>query len=716
MVRVALVIFIVLMVQQTVMVALRVGGAHPDLLWLLPITAALLDGPETGAIVGFWSGLAFDLVLPTPFGLSALVGCLLGYAIGVAHDGRRPPGGLAQAGGRARGERRSGHAVRRARRHPRSTADGAGRLPGPLPGRRRLERGAGAPGQPADAVGPGRREQPPLARLGPDRQQGSGEADPPPPDPRRPAAPQARRRARRAGRRGAPRPASRACGRARASTWPPSSARPRRRSRGPTCGCASSGSSVLVLFGVLVLRLWTLQVVEGKTYAAAVTRNQVRVVSVPAPRGEIVDRNGTVLVSNIPQQEILLSRAEAAQNPAIIGMVAALGRPDARPRCRRRSTTTSTAPTSRCRSRSASRPPPCSSCRRTSPSTPGVSVETVAQRTYPQGGTTATHVLGYVGDITSSYLAAHPNAGYTQGSQIGVSGIEAQYEPYLRGVDGRQALSVDASGDVVGTLSTTAPQIGDTVVLNIDTGLQQEVAERPAAADPGGPPDARQRRRQVPAGAQRRRRRDEPPERPGARHGLLPDLRPQRVGGRHLAGQLHRPAGERAPRTTTPSRASTRPGSTFKLVTATAALQDGLIAPGTPYDDTGTFKITGCPAPGVNNDTGCILTTTRATAAASTTSRGALTVSSDAFFYNLGDDVLAAARHVRRRRRSRTRRPPTARGPSPASTCPARRRAGRQLPATGPSCTPRRPRRSPTPRRGTPATTSRWPSARARPC
>jgi rod shape-determining protein MreD len=82
MVRVALVIFVVLMVQQTVMLALRVRGAHPDLVWLLPISAALLDGPETGAIVGFWAGLSFDLVLPTPFGLSALVGCLLGYVTG----------------------------------------------------------------------------------------------------------------------------------------------------------------------------------------------------------------------------------------------------------------------------------------------------------------------------------------------------------------------------------------------------------------------------------------------------------------------------------------------------------------------------------------------------------------------------------------------------------------------------------------------------------
>jgi rod shape-determining protein MreD len=82
MVRVAFVIFVLLMVQSILMVSLRVGGAHPDLVWLLPITAALLDGPETGAIVGFWAGLAFDLVLPTPFGLSALVGCLLGYATG----------------------------------------------------------------------------------------------------------------------------------------------------------------------------------------------------------------------------------------------------------------------------------------------------------------------------------------------------------------------------------------------------------------------------------------------------------------------------------------------------------------------------------------------------------------------------------------------------------------------------------------------------------
>jgi rod shape-determining protein MreD len=82
--RMVLVVFLVLVVQSTVMLSIRIGGVHPDLYWLLPITGALLAGPETGALIGFWSGLAFDLVLPTPFGLSALVGCILGYTMGTA--------------------------------------------------------------------------------------------------------------------------------------------------------------------------------------------------------------------------------------------------------------------------------------------------------------------------------------------------------------------------------------------------------------------------------------------------------------------------------------------------------------------------------------------------------------------------------------------------------------------------------------------------------
>ncbi len=395
------------------------------------------------------------------------------------------------------------------------------------------------------------------------------------------------------------------------------------------------GAVVLLLFGILVLRLWTLQVVQGKSYAAAVTRNQVRVVSIPAPRGEIVDRSGTVLVSNTPQQEILLSRAEAAHNPAIVGMVAALvGQ-------------TPQQVQAAVNNNQYSPYEPVPVAVGVSDATvqflqthqaeyPGVSVQTVAQRTYPQGGTTGTHILGYTGDITANYLSTHPNQGYLQGSQIGVSGVEAQYEPYLRGVAGRQALSVDASGQVMGTLSTTAPQIGDTVVLNIDTGLQQAAEgflQQQILADRNSYDQIDKKT-------------------PPAKDGAVVVMNPQ--NGQILAMasyptyDLNEWVGGISAANFTALQSSGAendnaigglytPGSTFKLVTATAALQSGLWPVGQYYYDSGTYKITGCPAPGVNNDTGCTLSDNPGDPPGSYDISGALTVSSDAFFYHLGD-------------------------------------------------------------------------------
>jgi rod shape-determining protein MreD len=81
--RVTLVVALFVIVQQTMMLDLRLGTVHPDIMVLLPIVAGLVGGPGTGASMGFGAGLAADLFLPTPFGLSALVGCLLGFTIGV---------------------------------------------------------------------------------------------------------------------------------------------------------------------------------------------------------------------------------------------------------------------------------------------------------------------------------------------------------------------------------------------------------------------------------------------------------------------------------------------------------------------------------------------------------------------------------------------------------------------------------------------------------
>ena len=53
----------------------------PDIMVLLPIVAGIIGGPARGATIGFGTGLVSDLFLPTPFGLSALVGCLLGFGV-----------------------------------------------------------------------------------------------------------------------------------------------------------------------------------------------------------------------------------------------------------------------------------------------------------------------------------------------------------------------------------------------------------------------------------------------------------------------------------------------------------------------------------------------------------------------------------------------------------------------------------------------------------
>jgi rod shape-determining protein MreD len=85
--RTTLVIAIVLAVQHTLLDTVRIAGAHPEAMLLVPIMAGYTAGPERGASVGFAAGLVADLFVPTTFGLSALVGCLLGYGTGLATAG-----------------------------------------------------------------------------------------------------------------------------------------------------------------------------------------------------------------------------------------------------------------------------------------------------------------------------------------------------------------------------------------------------------------------------------------------------------------------------------------------------------------------------------------------------------------------------------------------------------------------------------------------------
>ncbi|HUY63627.1 MAG TPA: rod shape-determining protein MreD [Acidimicrobiales bacterium] len=85
--RYSLLVFSALALQHSLLDFVRISGAHPDVMLLFPAAAGYVGGPERGATVGFCTGLAVDLLLPTTFGLSALVGCLVGFGTGAATAG-----------------------------------------------------------------------------------------------------------------------------------------------------------------------------------------------------------------------------------------------------------------------------------------------------------------------------------------------------------------------------------------------------------------------------------------------------------------------------------------------------------------------------------------------------------------------------------------------------------------------------------------------------
>ena len=80
--RLALIVLVGVIIQVTIVSKLSLDALHPEIIWLFPVAAGLVGGAELGAVTGFGAGIALDCLQPTPFGLTALVATLLGYAIG----------------------------------------------------------------------------------------------------------------------------------------------------------------------------------------------------------------------------------------------------------------------------------------------------------------------------------------------------------------------------------------------------------------------------------------------------------------------------------------------------------------------------------------------------------------------------------------------------------------------------------------------------------
>lgn len=234
---------------------------------------------------------------------------------------------------------------------------------------------------------------------------------------------------------------------------------------------------IVSLFVLLLTRLWFLQVMAGGQYAEAAETNAYRTVAIEAPRGRILDREGEPLVENRYAMVVSVQPSQMGdREDAILADLAdLLGIP--RDEIDRRIETSRA---------SALRPKPIAIDvpdatvfyihENGSTRYPGVYAESLPRRAYPHG-TLAAHVVGYVGEISDAELADPEYEGYEAGALIGWAGLERTYEDVLRGVEGTRTLEVDRNNEVVGELPLEPPQPGSDIRTTIDLDAQRLAEE-----------------------------------------------------------------------------------------------------------------------------------------------------------------------------------------------------------------------------------------------
>ncbi len=398
------------------------------------------------------------------------------------------------------------------------------------------------------------------------------------------------------------------------------------------------GGIALAIFAVIFFRLWFLQVLSGDQYLAQASSNRVRDVTTQAPRGEMLDRNGTVLVENrnavavtvAPQQ---LPEDETERTALLRRLSRVLGESTRPERCvlgRRRfmrmpldctiAEQSAVTPYADVVVEPDASRPVYSYLAERAGEFPGVDIQNAWLREYPFK-TVGAHLFGTVGQIDENGLRDPNFRGVRGGSIVGKQGLEYTYDKYLRGTNGAQRVEVDAQGRPKRKLREVTAVKGSDVQLSLDARLQkvgqQALATGIGLAQANGNP---------------------------ADGGAFVALDPR--NGEVLAmgsnptfdpNDFTRPIPRRVYEEKYQAEAANRPlfnramqggfaiGSTFKIVTAAAALASGKITPDTYYNDTGTWR-SGTQIR--RNAGGAVF--------GSVNLEKALAVSVDTFFYDLG--------------------------------------------------------------------------------
>ena len=233
---------------------------------------------------------------------------------------------------------------------------------------------------------------------------------------------------------------------------------------------------VLVIFGVIFLRLWFLQIVNGSFYRAKSENNRIRLQSMPSFRGVIRDRSGKILVDNRPSYDLCVIPEEIHDTETLLNRLVALGDFDITSMRTKIGQAASGYPFKPvCLKKDISREELAMlETRRFD--LPGVMIAVRPQRTYFYGDL-AGHLLGYLGEISEKQLksGAFPDA--RSGDLIGKTGIERKWQKSLKGGRGGEQVEVDAAGRRIKVISRSPPVSGADVCLTIDRELQM-LAER----------------------------------------------------------------------------------------------------------------------------------------------------------------------------------------------------------------------------------------------
>lgn len=233
------------------------------------------------------------------------------------------------------------------------------------------------------------------------------------------------------------------------------------------------GAFVTSLFGVLLLRMWFLQVTDIENALETASDQRIRTVRIEAPRGDIFDRDGKELMAGtVATLRVVVDRAlvESAQEEVLIRNLSAL----------------LAIPASGIRAEFEERgfgarfPLGGEITQSTGifvleniEDFPGVSIEPVPSRIYPLGETAA-HVVGYIGAPDPSDLEREE---INVNDKVGKFGVEGWYDRLVRGTPGSITYSVNAQGDILGVLEEVPPLPGGSIVTTIDLDLQRFVEE-----------------------------------------------------------------------------------------------------------------------------------------------------------------------------------------------------------------------------------------------